>query len=133
MRALKGTRPLDKAAGLRAVRLGAAVFDLTQRQVEFIRMLRRATKLGAIVGQNGHDLQPVLWVEGQNIVVHHSRGGRGLLIGVQQSKGGAGIAIDHGLQPQPLNRPAPYTRRILTEQWACCVTRHMAGAFAPGL
>lgn len=49
-------KALDKAVGLRALDLGATVFDVIQGQMELIAMLFSATELAPIIGQDGTDL-----------------------------------------------------------------------------
>ncbi|OQB24825.1 MAG: hypothetical protein BWY10_02582 [Chloroflexi bacterium ADurb.Bin180] len=68
-----------KAIGLWPAYPGAAMFEVVQRQVQFIRMIVLATELPAIVGQHRLHRQRFRPVEGQHVVVQHSGGSLGLL------------------------------------------------------
>ena len=96
----RAVEALDEAVGLRRAHLSAAVLDVIESQVEFIRMSVGTTELTPIVGQDGLEGQVMRLVEGQDIVVNHQRRRLRLLAGVEVAESIAAEGVDHGVEPE---------------------------------
>jgi len=90
--------PLDDAVGLRASRLGAAVVDVLDREVEFVFVgLGGAAVFGAAVGQHPAQLEFLLVEEGHDAIVEQiGRGDRGLAV-IKLGEAELAVGVDEGL------------------------------------
>ncbi len=98
--------PLDDAVGLWAARLGAAVVDVLDREVELVVVrLRGGAILGASVGQHPAQLDAMLVEERHDTVVEQIGGGdRGLPV-VELGETHLAVGVDEGLL---VDAPTPF-------------------------
>src|SRR6516162_7380746 len=93
---------LTDSIGLRALRLGAAVIDVLDREVELVFMALGPAKLGAAIGQHARQSDAVLVTERHHPVVEDfGRCDRGLAI-IELGKADLGVCVDDS----PLIDPA---------------------------
>src|SRR5438876_4609398 len=92
---------LANADSLRALGLGAAVFDVLDREIELVLVALAAAELRATIGQHARQPDAVLVVKWHHpIIEDFGRGDRGLAV-IELGKSDFGVGIDKGLLVNP--------------------------------